>query len=230
MEAGIDEVGRGCLAGPVISAAVILPEGFSHPLIKDSKKLSPKKREEAYQIILENAISYGIGSSDPEEIDRINILQATFVSMKKAIDNLNTTPSKLLVDGDKFPGHKGIPFEHPEAGLLRLQYPFNLLFPTFGAVKNAMVRVKRNLRLNRRSPQPKNRESGHFSYDIPQGNFYGGNSGIPAAVSHLRHPPLPISPISPAGSSGFGPRVRFDSPNKRTIVCTRIWRRFAEYR
>lgn len=111
MEAGIDEVGRGCLAGPVISAAVILPEGFSHPLIKDSKKLSPKKREEAYQIILENAVSYGVGSSDPKEIDQINILQATFVSMKKAIDNLSTIPTKLLVDGDKFPGHKGIPFE-----------------------------------------------------------------------------------------------------------------------
>ena len=111
MEAGIDEVGRGCLSGPVISAAVILPPGFSHPLIKDSKKLSPKKREEAYQIIIENAVSYGIGSSDPDEIDKINILQATFVSMKKAIDNLSTEPSKLLVDGDKFPGHKGISFE-----------------------------------------------------------------------------------------------------------------------
>lgn len=111
MEAGIDEVGRGCLSGPVISAAVILPEGFSHPLIKDSKKLSPKKREEAYQIIVDNALSYGIGSVDSAEIDRINILQATFVSMKKAIDNLDLSPTKLLVDGDKFPGHKGIPFE-----------------------------------------------------------------------------------------------------------------------
>lgn len=111
MEAGIDEVGRGCLSGPVISAAVILPSGFTHPLIKDSKKLSPKKREEAYKIIIENAVSYGIGSSDPYEIDLINILQATFVSMKKAIDNLGVKPIKLLIDGDKFPGHKGIPFE-----------------------------------------------------------------------------------------------------------------------
>lgn len=111
MEAGIDEVGRGCLSGPVISAAVILPEGFSHELIKDSKKLSPKKREQAYDVILDNAISCGIGIVEPEEIDRINILQATFVSMKKAIDELEATPTKLLVDGDKFPGHKGIPYE-----------------------------------------------------------------------------------------------------------------------
>lgn len=111
MEAGIDEVGRGCLAGPVVSAAVILPEGFSHPLIKDSKKMSEKKREEAFKIIQENAVSFSVGVSDPDEIDSINILQATFVSMKKAIDGLSSLPSKLLVDGDKFPGHKGIPFE-----------------------------------------------------------------------------------------------------------------------
>ncbi len=111
MEAGIDEVGRGCLAGPVVSAAVILPEGFSHPLIKDSKKMSEKKRDEAFQIITENAISFAVGISNPEEIDDINILRATFVSMKKAIDELSVVPTKLLVDGDKFPGHNGIPFE-----------------------------------------------------------------------------------------------------------------------
>jgi ribonuclease HII len=111
MEAGIDEVGRGCLSGPVVSAAVILPEGFKHELIKDSKKLSPKKRDQAYDIIMSNSISWGIGIVESEEIDRINILQATFVSMKKAIDELENTPTKLLVDGDKFPGHKGIPYE-----------------------------------------------------------------------------------------------------------------------
>lgn len=111
MEAGIDEVGRGCLAGPVVSAAVILPLGFSHNLIQDSKKLSEKKRNEAFKIIQENAISFSIGISEPEEIDLINILQATFVSMKKAINGLSIIPSKLLVDGDKFPGHNGIPSE-----------------------------------------------------------------------------------------------------------------------
>lgn len=111
MIAGIDEVGRGCLAGPVVSAAVIFPDDFSHPLMGDSKKLSEKRRDEAFKIIHENAISISIGISEPEEIDRINILQATFVSMKKAIDGLSVTPTKLLIDGDKFPGHNGIPFE-----------------------------------------------------------------------------------------------------------------------
>jgi ribonuclease HII len=111
MEAGIDEVGRGCLSGPVVSAAVILPDKFEHELIKDSKKLSPKKREEAFEIIRKNAISFGIGIVEPEEIDRINILQATFISMKKSVDSLSVLPSKLLVDGDNFPGHKGIPYE-----------------------------------------------------------------------------------------------------------------------
>ena len=111
MIAGVDEVGRGCLAGPVVSAAVIFPDGFSHPLIKDSKKLSEKKRDEALKIIHENAISVSIGISEPLEIDQINILQATFVSMKKAINGLSIVPTKLLIDGDKFPGHNGIPFE-----------------------------------------------------------------------------------------------------------------------
>lgn len=111
MEAGVDEVGRGCLSGPVVSAAVILPDNFSHPLIKDSKKLSKKRREEAYKVIEENALHLGIGICGPEEIDRINILQATFKSMKEAIDDLGAKPIKLLIDGDRFPGHNSIPYE-----------------------------------------------------------------------------------------------------------------------
>jgi ribonuclease HII len=111
MEAGVDEVGRGSLSGPVFAAAVTLPEGFKHPLIKDSKKLSYKKRKEAFAVIKENAISIGVSMIMPDEIDRINILQATFVAMFGAIENLNIKPSKLLVDGDKFPGYKGIPHE-----------------------------------------------------------------------------------------------------------------------
>ena len=111
MIAGVDEVGRGCLSGPVVSAAVILPEGYSHPLIKDSKKLSPKKREEAYQIIIENSLSFSLGVASPSEIDQINILRATFLSMERALENLSITPNKLLIDGDKFPGYKGIPHE-----------------------------------------------------------------------------------------------------------------------
>lgn len=111
MIVGVDEVGRGCLSGPVVSAAVVLPEGYSHPLIKDSKKLSATKREEAYKIIVENSLAFSIGIASPQEIDQINILQATFLSMKRALDSLSFTPDKLLIDGDKFPGYKGIPYE-----------------------------------------------------------------------------------------------------------------------
>lgn len=109
---GLDEVGRGCISGPVVAAIVILPEGFSDPRIKDSKKIkSLKKREEAESVILENAIAWGMGACSPHEIDQINILQATFLAMKRAIDFCSKIPTKLLVDGDKFPGYKSIPFE-----------------------------------------------------------------------------------------------------------------------
>ncbi len=111
MEAGVDEVGRGCLSGPVFAASVILPEGFKHPLIKDSKKLSYKKRKEAFAVIKENAISIGISMIMPDEIDRINILQATFMAMFGAIDDMGEIPSKLMIDGDRFPGYKGISHE-----------------------------------------------------------------------------------------------------------------------
>lgn len=110
--AGIDEVGRGCLSGPVVAAAVILPKGFYDSRIKDSKLIkSMKKKEEAEKLIKENAIAWGIGAASANEIDQINILQATFLAMKRAIDSMGTIPQFLYVDGDKFPGHKGIPYE-----------------------------------------------------------------------------------------------------------------------
>jgi ribonuclease HII len=110
--AGVDEVGRGCLSGPVVAAAVILPEGFYDPRIKDSKLIkSQKKREEVELIIKENAISWGIGASSPQEIDQMNILQATFLAMKRAIDSCSKKPDFLYIDGDKFPGYNGIPYE-----------------------------------------------------------------------------------------------------------------------
>jgi len=110
--AGVDEVGRGTLSGSVVAAAVILPEGFHDPRIKDSKAIkSQKKREEVEMIIKENAIAWAIGESSAQEIDQINILQATFLAMKRAIDALSISPEFLYVDGDKFPGHNGIPYE-----------------------------------------------------------------------------------------------------------------------
>ncbi|KAF0217582.1 MAG: ribonuclease [Geobacteraceae bacterium] len=97
--AGIDEAGRGPLAGPVVAAAVILPEGVEIPGINDSKKLSPPSRDGLFEVILEKALSVGIGHSDHAIIDRINILQATLAAMKQAVANLTTPPDYLLIDG-----------------------------------------------------------------------------------------------------------------------------------
>ena len=102
--AGIDEVGRGPLAGPVVACAVILPK--DHPILylNDSKKLSAKKRDELYEVILKEAVAYGIGMESPETIDRINILQATFSAMRKAIDALDPPADFLLNDAVTIPG------------------------------------------------------------------------------------------------------------------------------
>lgn len=99
--AGIDEVGRGPLAGPVVASAVILPKGFELLGLNDSKKLSKKKREAYFEIIKENAISYGIGIVSEAEIDEINIYEASKVAMKRAIEGLNVTPDFLLIDAMK---------------------------------------------------------------------------------------------------------------------------------
>ncbi len=97
--AGIDEAGRGPLAGPVVSAAVILPEDFSCPGITDSKKLSEKKREALFPVIMDGAIAVGVGIADHIEIDQINILAAALLSMKRAAANLSPPPDHLLIDG-----------------------------------------------------------------------------------------------------------------------------------
>lgn len=97
--AGIDEAGRGPLAGPVVAAAVIFPERVAIDHLDDSKKLSPKRREVLFGTIYDHAVSVGIGIVDPTEIDRINILQATLFSMAMAVDNLYPPPDYLLVDG-----------------------------------------------------------------------------------------------------------------------------------
>jgi len=97
---GVDEAGRGCLCGPVCAAAVILPEGWSHPGLNDSKKLTPKKREELFAVITENALAYGIGWGSVEEIDEINILNAAMLAMRRAIDALPVKADYALVDGN----------------------------------------------------------------------------------------------------------------------------------
>lgn len=98
--AGIDEAGRGPLAGPVVSAAVVLPPDYANPLIDDSKRLTPKKRATLYDQIYTDAVTIGIGIVDAVEIDRINILQATRLSMVMAVENLSPRPEYLLIDGN----------------------------------------------------------------------------------------------------------------------------------
>ncbi len=105
--AGIDEAGRGPLAGPVVSAAVILPTSFYDPDITDSKKLSPQKRERLYNKIYNRAVAVGIGIVDPVEIDRINILRASLLAMAMAVQNLDPQPDHLLIDGT-FPIPSGL--------------------------------------------------------------------------------------------------------------------------
>ena len=100
---GIDEAGRGPLAGPVVAAALILKDGMQIPGINDSKKLDESMRENLEPQIKENALSYGIGSMEPHEIDRINILQATFEAMRRAVNALSIQPEYLIVDGRDFP-------------------------------------------------------------------------------------------------------------------------------
>lgn len=102
---GTDEAGRGCLLGPVFAAAVILPKDFYHPLINDSKQLTPKQRDEAFDIIVQNAVAYSISSVSAEEIDEINILCASRLAMKKAIDSIGHKIDLILTDAMKIPGY-----------------------------------------------------------------------------------------------------------------------------
>ena len=102
IEAGVDEAGRGCLAGPVVAAAVILKKGFSHPLIRDSKTLTAKQREELEIIIKNEAITYGIGVVDNHIIDEVNILNASFKAMAIAVSQLNPQPELMMIDGNRF--------------------------------------------------------------------------------------------------------------------------------
>ena len=118
--AGVDEVGRGPLIGPVVTAAVILPKDFYMKEINDSKKLSEKKRDLLYPIIMENALAVGIGIVSAEEIDKINILEATKKAMKQAINNLNIKPEHILIDAVKL--DIDIPFTSIIKGDAKIEY------------------------------------------------------------------------------------------------------------
>jgi ribonuclease HII len=108
-EAGTDEAGRGCLAGPVVAAAVILPPDFQHPLLNDSKQVSKKHRDELRLIIENTALSWAVAFCSPEEIDKINILNASILAMHRALDGLTVKPKHILVDGNRFKSYGNIP-------------------------------------------------------------------------------------------------------------------------
>ena len=109
IEAGCDEAGRGCLAGPVFAAAVILPKDFSHPLLNDSKQVLEKDRNELRPLIESAAIAFAVADVSNDEIDKINILKASFLAMHLALEKLNRLPGLILVDGNRFASYKKIP-------------------------------------------------------------------------------------------------------------------------
>ena len=109
IEAGCDEAGRGCLAGSVYAAAVILPEGYQNELLNDSKQLSEKKRYQLREIIERDAVAWAVGIVTPEEIDQINILNASILAMHRALDQLKVRPEAIIVDGNRFKPYKKLP-------------------------------------------------------------------------------------------------------------------------
>jgi len=111
LEAGLDEAGRGCYAGPVFAAAVILPKEFHHPLLNDSKQLNEKQRDLLRPIIEKESIAFAVASVDNETIDKINILQASFTAMHLSINDLKTLPEFLLIDGNRFKPYPDIPHQ-----------------------------------------------------------------------------------------------------------------------
>lgn len=111
LEAGTDEAGRGCLAGPVYAAAVILPDDFSHPLINDSKQLTEKARMQLREVIFESAVAWAVGVCDAAEIDSLNILRASITAMHKALAQLDPQPGRVIVDGNKFMPYGGVEWQ-----------------------------------------------------------------------------------------------------------------------
>jgi len=109
IEAGCDEAGRGCLAGPVVAAAVILPKGWKNPILNDSKQLTEKQRNELREVIEKEAISYAVSFVNEREIDQINILNASITAMQRAVSKLDSKPDQLLIDGNRFHAYQNIP-------------------------------------------------------------------------------------------------------------------------
>lgn len=160
LEAGCDEAGRGCLAGPVFAAATILPRHFSAPMLNDSKQLSETQRNQLRQQIEKEAVAWAVASASPAEIDQINILQASFLAMHRAIEQLATVPEMLLIDGNRFVPYLGIPHICIVKGDSK-----------FSAIAAASILAKTH-----RDAYMKNLHEQHPEYDWHQ------NKGYPTAV------------------------------------------------
>ena len=173
---GIDEVGRGPLAGPVVAGAVILPKDCDILYINDSKKLSEKKREELYDIIMEKAVAVGLGYATPERIDEINILQATYEAMRDAISNLKVSPDILLNDAVTIPGVecKQVPIIKGDAKSIsigaasiiakvtrdRLMVDYDSIYPEYGFASNKGYGASAHIEaLKKYGPTPIHRKS-----------------------------------------------------------------------
>ena len=173
---GIDEVGRGPLAGPVVAGAVILPKDCEILYVNDSKKLSQKKREELYDIIMEKAVAVGLGYATPERIDEINILQATYEAMREAISKLSVSPDILLNDAVTIPGVdcKQVPIIKGDAKSIsigaasiiakvtrdRLMEDYDLIYPEYGFASNKGYGASAHIEaLKKYGPTPIHRKS-----------------------------------------------------------------------
>lgn len=178
---GIDEVGRGPFAGPVVACAVILPKDCKILYANDSKKLSEKKREEVYEVIMKEALAVGIGFRDNERIDEINILQATYEAMRDAVNNLSVKPDVLLNDAVTIPGlsYKQVPIVKGDAKSItiacasivakvtrdRLMYDYDAQFPGYGFAKNKGYGTSEHIAaLKELGPTPIHRKSFIHNY------------------------------------------------------------------
>lgn len=133
IEAGCDEAGRGCLAGAVFAAAVILPPNYENPLLNDSKQLSAKKREELRTIIERDALAWCVAQVDPEEIDRINILNAAILAMHRALEGLTIRPEYIIVDGNRFKPYHDKTSRHTDKAVKTTEEP--VIIPHTAIVK-----------------------------------------------------------------------------------------------
>jgi ribonuclease HII len=194
LEAGCDEAGRGCLAGPVYAAAVILPRNFRNKLLNDSKQLTEKERYKLRPIIEKKAIAWAVACLDPEEIDRINILRAAFKSMHLAVGQLAVVPELLLIDGNRFTPYEFIPHQCivqgdaqyasiAAASILAKTYRddhmnrLHLECPHYGWERNKGYATKEHQEaLNQHGPSLHHRRSFRLDYTTPVPEEAGGSA------------------------------------------------------